>query len=299
MKFLKSFLITILSIMVLSGVIFGGMWFATGHFSNQNLITIPHKKKAIKLVALGDSLTQGVGDTTNKGGFVPLIKAKMNAKQQVKVTSSNFGLSGDRSDQIYARLKNQPKMQKTLSKANVVTLTVGGNDLLQVIQKNILSNDVTKLNKAITAEELTYTTKLNELFKEIRKYNSSAPIYVISVYNPFYVYFPNMNSMTTIVQSWNKTTNKVVKADKNSYFVTIAKQLSEGQYYGKTNTLTKKSDNSDLSGLSGFNLESVLQEKDEKNDYISVTDHFHPNNKGYKKMTDLLYESMQKNHLFK
>lgn len=299
MKFFKSFSITILSVLVLSGLIFSGLWFATGHFSNQSLITVPHKKKIFKLVSLGDSLTQGVGDETNKGGFVSLITEKINTDKNMKVTASNFGLSGDRSDQIYSRLKKQPKMQKTLKKANVITLTVGGNDLLQVIQKNILSNDADKLNKAIDTEKMTYTTNLNDLFKEIRKYNNSAPIYVIGVYNPFYVYFPEMNSMKTIVKSWNNATNKAVKDDKNSYFVSVDKQLSEGQYYGKTSKLTKTLSSSDLSDLSGFNLESVLQEKDEKNNYISITDHFHPNKKGYKKMTDLLFKSMQENHLFK
>ncbi|CAM2813981.1 SGNH/GDSL hydrolase family protein [Dellaglioa algida] len=299
MKFLKSLIITILSIAVLSGLVFSGMWLITGHFSNKGVITVPHTKQTMKLVSLGDSLTEGVGDTTNKGGFVPLISAKIDDNQNIKTTTSNFGLSGDRSDQIYDRLKQQPEMQKTLSKATAITLTVGGNDLLQVIQKNILSNDASKLTKAINNEEVTYLKKLEELFKEIRKYNPDAPIYTISVYNPFYVYFPSMSSMTTIVQSWNNTTKKVIKTDGNSYFVDVAKQLSEGQYYGKKSTLTKTADSSDLSGLSGLNLEKVLQEKDEKNDYISVTDHFHPNNKGYEKMTELLYKSMQENHLFK
>ncbi|WP_409022523.1 SGNH/GDSL hydrolase family protein [Dellaglioa sp. P0083] len=260
---------------------------------------MPHKKTALKLVSLGDSLTQGVGDETNKGGFVSLITEKINTDKNMKVTASNFGLSGDRSDQIYSRLKKQPKMQKTLKKANVITLTVGGNDLLQVIQKNILSNDTDKLNKAIDTEKMTYTKNLNDLFKEIRKYNNSAPIYVIGVYNPFYVYFPEMSSMKTIVKSWNNVTNKVVKNDKNSYFVSVEKQLSEGQYYGKAGKLAKTLGSSDLSDLSSFNLESVLQEKDEKNNYISITDHFHPNKKGYKKMTDLLFKSMEEHHLFK
>lgn len=299
LKFLKSFIVTVLSVAILSGAIFGGMWFLTGHFSNQGGLTMPQTKKSMKLVSLGDSLTQGVGDTTDKGGFVPLIAAKINTDQNIKATTSNFGLSGDRSDQIYARLKEQSKMQKSVSKATVITLTVGGNDLLQVLQKNILSNDTEKLNKAVDTEKIKYQKNLKMLFTEIRKYNHDAPIYTISVYNPFYLYFPNMSSMTTIVQSWNDTTKKTIKNDGNSYFVDIADQLSRGQFYGKKENSTKTSDSSDLSGLSGLNLESVLQEKDEKNNYISVSDHFHPNDKGYAKMTELLYKSMQENHLFK
>lgn len=31
------------------------------------------KKESLHIVAIGDSLTQGVGDTSNSGGYVPIV----------------------------------------------------------------------------------------------------------------------------------------------------------------------------------------------------------------------------------
>ncbi len=37
-----------------------------------------------------------------------------------------------------------------------------------------------------------------------------------------------------------------------------------------------------------------MNDKSEKNDYLSDADHFHPNKKGYRYMTSRLYEVMEK-----
>ena len=45
-------------------------------------------------VAIGDSLTEGVGDTTNQGGFVPLLAQSLTDTYDYQVTDSNYGVSG-------------------------------------------------------------------------------------------------------------------------------------------------------------------------------------------------------------
>ena len=59
------------------------------------------ERKHVKLVALGDSLTHGQGDETNNGGYVGIIKKKIEHHyRKTTVTTVNYGVSGDRSDQI-------------------------------------------------------------------------------------------------------------------------------------------------------------------------------------------------------
>lgn len=72
------------------------------------------QKKKIRLVALGDSLTQGVGDTTNKGGYIHLIQEKLKKNNKLSVATENFGKAGDRSDQILERLKKKCKYAKAV-----------------------------------------------------------------------------------------------------------------------------------------------------------------------------------------
>ena len=129
---------------------------------------------------------------------------------------------------------------------------------------------------------------------DLRKYNSKAPIFLISVYNPFYVYFPNLTPMQKYTKEWNKIAESHVEKDDKMEFVDVCDQLSEGQYYGHSKKKLKQEANSDLAELSNQKLETALNDKSEKNDYLSDADHFHPNKKGYRYMTSRLYEVMEK-----
>ncbi len=63
-------------------------------------------KEVIHYVAIGDSLTEGIGDLTNSGGFVPLVAKDLQEQYHLNgVQTDNFGKNGDRSDQILKRIK--------------------------------------------------------------------------------------------------------------------------------------------------------------------------------------------------
>lgn len=250
------------------------------------------QKKKITLTAVGDSLTYGVGDTTNKGGYVALIKQKLVKQNKLQVTTYNYGKTGDRSEQIEKRVLESKTIQKNLKNADVITLTVGGNDLMQVLQKNFLYLVNNTLSSTMPSAEKSYAKKLTSLLKTIRKYNKDAPIFMFSVYNPFYVYFPTLTQIQQYTDEWNKVSKKVIASDSKIYFVDINKQLSEGQYYGKSKSSLKNSTTTDLNNVSDGKLETMLSDTEEKNDYLSSEDHFHPNNKGYRYMTSQLYKVM-------
>ena len=95
------------------------------------------KVQQFSYVALGDSLTQGVGDTTNQGGFVPLVAQSLTNEEGYEVAAQNFGVAGNTSNQILKRMKEQDEIADALSKADLMTLTVWGNDLRKVILDNI------------------------------------------------------------------------------------------------------------------------------------------------------------------
>ncbi|MCJ0588691.1 GDSL-type esterase/lipase family protein, partial [Enterococcus cecorum] len=137
--------------------------------------------RRLNYVALGDSLTEGVGDDTHKGGFVPIVADLLQDKYQLtSIEFDNFGKAGDRSDQILKRLRKNKKMQKTLSSANIITLTCGGNDLLKVIREHIFSLK----ERTFVKSQKQYQKQLTQLIQEIRKYNPKAPIYLLGIYNP-------------------------------------------------------------------------------------------------------------------
>ena len=51
------------------------------------------KNEKVTYVAIGDSLTQGVGDSSNQGGFVPVLSQALESDFDWQVTSRNYGIA--------------------------------------------------------------------------------------------------------------------------------------------------------------------------------------------------------------
>ncbi|MFC5469999.1 GDSL-type esterase/lipase family protein [Cohnella suwonensis] len=83
----------------------------------------------IHYAAIGDSLTSGVGDLFG-GGFVPKYANIMRHRLQREVVYDNLGMSGARSDKILAVIRSDYGVRTTLRNADVITITAGGNDLV-------------------------------------------------------------------------------------------------------------------------------------------------------------------------
>ncbi|WP_047999753.1 SGNH/GDSL hydrolase family protein [Lactiplantibacillus herbarum] len=252
-----------------------------------------HKTK-ISLVAVGDSLTEGIGDKS-EGGYVGQIKQTLTSKQNLKVSTTNAGKSGDRSDQILARIEKSKDLQNEIKNADVLTVTVGGNDLLQTLEGSLTSSNTAKNNATVAKAQTTYATKLTKLFDKLRSLNPSAPMFVFSIYNPIYVNFPNVTAITDYVSQWNDQTQTTVGQYKDAYFMDINWTMSHGQY--KTASQIKKlkqaaSDTTLTSLTNSKAITNALATENKTNDLISTEDNFHPNKTGYHIFTSKLYKAM-------
>ena len=224
-----------------------------------------NKIEMIRLSAIGDSLTEGVGDTTNAGGYLPLLQKDLSDTYPVDVfQAENFGKSGDRSDQILKRLKKNEDMQKSVKNANAILLTVGGNDLLQALQPKLFSK--VTVNKMDSSKE-KYYDRLDNLYGEIRVLNPDAPIYQLGIYNPFYLNFSDITELQEIVDYWNKSSQEFVQKQSNAYFVPINDDIYQG-----IPEISKTDEEKEI--INSNNSASI-------NDLISSEDTFHPNNLGY------------------
>lgn len=230
------------------------------------------KNEKVTYVAIGDSLTQGVGDSSNQGGFVPVLSQALESDFDWQVTSRNYGIAGNTSNQILKRMQEKKDIQRDLKKAKVMTLTVGGNDVIHVIKDNITNLNVDTFTKPAQA----YQKRLGQIIELARKDNKTLPIYIVGIYNPFYLNFPEMTEMQTIVDKWNQSTEEVCKKYDNVYFVPVNDLLYKG-IDGKGG-VTSSDDTSQSSNSS----------QDSLNDALFEDDHFHPNNTGYQIMSDAI-----------
>lgn len=231
---------------------------------------LAQEAKHFNYVAVGDSLTEGVGDTTNQGGFVPLLSQAMTDTYNYQVTFSNYGISGNTSQQILSRMTKQEAIQKSLAKADMMTLTVGGNDVMAVIRKHLTQLSVSTFKKPATA----YQKRLRQIIELARSENEDLPIYVLGIYNPFYLNFPEMIEMQEIIDNWNESTESVTDEYDNVYFVPINDQLYKG-IDGEEGIVSTSGDQT-----------TVI------NDALFSGDHFHPNNIGYQIMSDVTMEKI-------
>ncbi|EUJ24581.1 hypothetical protein PGRAN_01690 [Listeria grandensis FSL F6-0971] len=215
---------------------------------------------AVNLVAMGDSLTEGSGDEEKNGGYVGIVADKLEKRDDVKrVTTENYGVGGNRIDQLMKRLDTQPEFRQDVKEANAISITIGGNDVMKIVRAKLLDakkKDFTKANQ-------TFDTNLEKLLSDIRDLNALAPIYVFGIYNPYTTYFSEMKVFDEIIAEWNASTKKILADTPDTYFISVNKQLEE-------RAVTKV-------GKANPNL---------------AGDMFHPNHSGYEKMANALYSKL-------
>lgn len=254
-------------------------------------------KDKLHYVAIGDSLTEGVGDETKRGGFVPLIADDLQDRYRLtSIEVENYGIAGERSDQILKRIKKETEIQDNLADADFITLTVGGNDVMKVIQKDFFGLTIQSFEKPMKQ----YQERLRKIFTEIRKKNTTAPVYVLGIYNPFYLNFPEITDMQTIIDNWNNTTQAFIEDQSEAYFIPINDLLYQGlsNEVGVTEQTTEQttsqtpdteSENSSSASMGSSAADDLSQVK---NNALYDGDKFHPNNLGYQLMANAVRDEL-------
>lgn len=231
---------------------------------------LSQQAETLTYVALGDSLTQGVGDSSQQGGFVPLVAQELTSRYGYQTKSHNFGVAGNTSQQILKRMREDSQIGETLSQADVMSLTVGGNDVMAVIRKNLANLSLSSFYQPAQA----YQTRLREIIRLARQDNPDLPIYILGIYNPFYLNFPELTQMQTVIDNWNLATQAVTKEYEGVYFVPINDLLYKG-----------------IDGKEGL-VETAGDQTRVVNDALFEGDHFHPNTIGYQLMAHALMEEI-------
>ncbi|WP_031536012.1 MULTISPECIES: SGNH/GDSL hydrolase family protein [unclassified Bacillus (in: firmicutes)] len=215
-------------------------------------IPVSFLPQEMSIVSVGDSLTQGVGDSTGKGGYVPYLQDLLEETKGVnKADFVNYGVRGNRSDQLLKRIKTE-EVSKAIQKADGVIITIGGNDIMKVVRNNFTNLQVESFNEQLNE----YENNLYEILSNVRTNNSNAVIILVGVYNPFIKMFSDIKEMNKIVTDWNNTSEKVLAEYDHTYFVSI---------------------------------ESIFENPTSD---LLYEDYFHPNDQGYKLIAEAIYNKM-------
>lgn len=147
-------------------------------------------------VALGDSLTRGVG-SSNGEGFVQPVGNELKENNTIE-RFQNLGVRGARIEDLLAQLE-QKEVKRSLKDAKIITITIGGNNLFN-------SGEILEKYSEETALGILETEipNLEKTFKNIRESNPNAVILYMGLYNPF-KQSPNGDSFDSIIQKWNES----------------------------------------------------------------------------------------------
>lgn len=225
---MRSFIIkSIVSIAILASglMIYGfitGIQSVNGNVTKKNITTnksedesnkekIQKEEQSLSLVGLGDSLTRGIGD--DKGaGYFDRLKAALSKNQKKTVVASNLSVSGAKSKDLLILLQDKG-VQYTVTHADVIVMTMGGNDLSPGIG-NVTSEFLATYQPDITS----FTTNAKTILETIRSNNSEAPIYWISLFNPYEGLKGYEKTSEAIIQ-WNLSLEKIAETYPNVYIV--------------------------------------------------------------------------------
>ncbi|MFD1955663.1 GDSL-type esterase/lipase family protein [Paenibacillus thailandensis] len=210
----------------------------------------------LRVTAIGDSLTKGTGDASGEG-FVKQAIGKLQEEtgKPVKLVN-NLGIRGQRADQLAERIQTAG-YRYAIKRANVIMLSIGGNDLFAAARESMKGNG--SRDSAVSASIPDRLPEgldgLGRVLKAIHELNPDAQVVYIGLYNPFYD-VERLRAGSMRVTEWNAEAYRMLSQYENMQMIPVF-DLFEG------------------------NIGSYLS-----------SDHFHPNHEGYGRIAERIVQSL-------
>ncbi|MFC9447660.1 SGNH/GDSL hydrolase family protein [Bacillus cereus] len=174
-------------------------------------VVAKEKKKTgtLQIVSLGDSLTRGVGDKEGIG-YVGRMKEDLQKDYKQKIALTNLAVSGAKMPDLLKQIEGSGA-QYSIKQADVIVLTIGGNDLFPGWES------LGKIDlETYRPDTETFQNEAKKIIEEIRKLNTDSPIFWLGLYNPFED-VEDLKGSSNIVVDWNASLEKLALNDKNVY----------------------------------------------------------------------------------
>ncbi|MEK7013219.1 SGNH/GDSL hydrolase family protein [Bacillus sp. FSL M7-1020] len=174
-------------------------------------VVAKEKKKTgtLQVVSLGDSLTRGVGDKEGIG-YIGRMKEDLQKDYKQKVALTNLAVSGAKMPDLLKQIESSGA-QYSIKQADVIVLTIGGNDLFPGWES------LGKIDlETYRPDTETFQNEAKKIIEQIRKLNTDSPIFWLGLYNPFED-VEDLKGSSNIVVDWNASLEKLALNDKNVY----------------------------------------------------------------------------------
>lgn len=174
---------------IVRGLVFVGL-LVIWMFKEAVLDSGDYESKIVNYVALGDSIAKGYGlEDAESESYVGRISLALEERYgAVRVT--NLGENGQRSEQLLDILVNEENEKHShyiqkIQNADMITLSIGSNDLLQYVSIGMDLNELQKRGEEIFFNAcLLFQDNILQIINCIRQEAPQAQLFINNIYNP-------------------------------------------------------------------------------------------------------------------
>ncbi len=227
-----------------------------------------YREDKINYIALGDSLAQGENPYGEIGyGYADNIKEYLSSKDKLKSYTKGYAKSGDTTQDLINKINTNMKVKinneeigikRALRESDLVTISIGANDLLRSLNFDDLSLleslDYSKIEKKIDQ----IIPKVDHAIREVKKY-AKKEILVIGYYNPINKKIIDDEDLKDLVAKIDQEYEDICKQEKVEYI-------------------------------------KVSDEFETHEDYLPNPFNIHPNYKGYEAISNKIIKYLGKNN---
>lgn len=140
---------------------------------------------SIDYVALGDSLAAGQTPYSEiDSGYTDMIAQKLESEKLLNGYTKALAVPGYTTEDVLKQL-NSEKAKEAMQTADLVTISAGANDLLQLVRLNPASGEIEFDQVQVDKELEDVRINLETMLIEVKKQAPAASIYLMGYYFPF------------------------------------------------------------------------------------------------------------------
>jgi lysophospholipase L1-like esterase len=173
------------------------------------------REAGMRIVAIGDSITAGTGDS-QAGGY-PARLAELLRQQGRSPTVVNLAVPGAETADVLRRIDSEPAVRAELARADIIVASAGGNDLTHSLRP-----PADRPIKDPAAAAAAAATNLTAIARSLRGLNPTAPVRFIGLYNPFDVPVAEEGDARAILRQWNDLTERATDGFRDVVVVPVA-----------------------------------------------------------------------------
>jgi lysophospholipase L1-like esterase len=178
------------------------------------------KKNEIVHLAIGDSVIRGVGATQNEN-LVSQFSNRLAEQTHKKILFQNEGINGITSSELKT-LVEAGRFDDQIKKSDIVTINVGGNDILRMAKRQSFQNVFQDFHQLQT----TFSENLSDIAARIKKLNPNATIIFLELYNPLSPNDQVYQLADQLLPKWNVKIYEVANQYPSSMVIETTKVIN-------------------------------------------------------------------------